>query len=66
MTEQAMVDKCQKVILSCKTEAQLKVAIKYAQLASKRISSRCGVEDHIKRVCFFERNIGYALGQINS
>lgn len=60
----ALVSKVSLVILSCKTEGQLNVAIRYASLAYIQLAKTMGLANSTKCHVVFDRSIGYAQCQI--
>ena len=59
-----IVRKCMNVIVSCKNQDQLNVAVKYAGLAYKVLSREIGLVNNTNFILLIERSIGFALCNI--
>ena len=59
-----LLEKVIATILSCKNQGQLKLAIKYADLACVRMSKTTGLINKLKFHQQIERSIGYTLCKI--
>ena len=59
-----LVDKCMRVIISCKTDEQLDIAIKYASFAYNRLSKGVGLINNTSFISLIERSIGYSQCKI--
>ena len=60
-----IVNKCMKVIISCKTQGQLNAAIKYKNLAYKLLAKEVGLINNTTFTQLTERSVGFALCKIN-
>ena len=61
-----LVNKSMKVIRSCKTMSQLKVAISHVDLFYNRISRTFGLVNGTKIMSLTDRSIDFALRQIKN
>lgn len=60
-----LVYKAMLVVLSCKTEEQLNVAISYANLVYKRLSKDTGLLNSSKFSPLINKSIGFSLCKLN-
>jgi len=55
-----IVNKCMSVILSCKNQDQLHIAVNYSSLAYRLLAKEIGLINNMNFISLIERSIGYA------
>lgn len=60
----AIVDKCMHVIVSCKNQDQLNIAVKYSRLTYKLLAKEIG--NNMNFISLVERSIGWAQCNIKN
>ena len=61
-----IVNKCMNVILSCKNQDQLHIAVNYSFLAYRLIEKEIGLINNCNFITLIERSIGYAQCSIGN
>jgi hypothetical protein len=59
-----LVNRCSYVIISCENRAQLDTAVKYADLAYKKLARGIGLINNTQFISLIERSIGFAQCKI--
>ncbi len=61
-----LVKKCMSVIVSCKTNEQLHLAVKYSGFAYKLLAKEIGLINNMNFITLVERSIGWAQCNIEN
>ncbi len=59
-----LASKTMRTILSCRTTESLNIAVRYSELAYRRLAKEIGLVNNMQFICRVERAIGFAQCQI--